>query len=496
MKSTAVPLLAAACAVLLLLPAWTAPSLATADGPSHLYNAMVAVDLMQDEPTYGAWLEHGSALAPNRAANTVLTWLAPAIGASRAETLLFSFTLLGTFLLLTTIASGRTRLSAAAVLMCAWIAQHWFAWTGFFDFSLSAIGFAALLLLLQHPAGLRRDLLIQVAALFLAWTHLFTFAIGVAVTAWILLLRALHERRPLVVLPAVPPAFLLIWLLAAGGTGGGGFGWGHKGKALAALLIGDFVVTFHPVDLLAGTIIMVTFWIALLHYLRSARPLRIGMPLAVPVFAAGLILLSVIGPDAIGEGSYISARLRFLAVVSLLPFMSERLALLAPAKRRALNVTLLTALVVHAGSASLRARAVAHDAAAIDALVASAGARPGDAIQMSLSDHERGAFRISAYAHLHARTAMRRRLVLLDNYEARLGIFPTRWRQEPETLQLERRGGVIGLRRRAGASWERPIHLVHEAGVRVEALHPAVVFHHTVDGVEFAVTTVTLDARR
>src|SRR5581483_2854037 len=174
-------------------------------------------------------------------------------------------------------------------------------WMGFYDFALSLACYAGLLLVLARPPGLLRALMVQAAFGALYVTHFLTFAIGVALAAAVLGIRAATRREgwrePLAVVPGVLLALIEV---AGGGTGAGGLGWDHPGRQLAGLA-------------------------ALWQRLGDARREGIAVVSGAEWFAVALLVLSVLGPDRIGEGGFVGVRLRCLAVITLFPAMARAL---------------------------------------------------------------------------------------------------------------------------------------------------------------------------
>jgi hypothetical protein len=476
--------------LLILAPVWAPAGPVTTDGPSHTYNAAVSVALLRGDPLYGQNFSYDGSIAPNRAAGTLLRWIGPQVGWISAERIILSSAIGATFLLLLLrIRRQRATMFPAAILGAAWLAQSWFVWMGFFDFSLSVVVFLALVLTLEEPDSAASAALLQVLALLLAFTHVLALAVGVTLMAGVVVMRVIRresDRRALLI-PILPLA-LVLFVLSGGPAGQGDILWGDKIKAIAGLLIGDFVVTFSEIDLVAGATIMAGFWLTAGRLLR--QPV-LRLP-TVSLFGLALIVGSVIVPDHVGEGSYIAARLRYLGVICLVPEIVRTLELAGTWVRRSVTAVLATALVGHAVLAIAKSGAVGRDEALIGQLLTEAGVGVGDAVQTGLTDHERGLFRLSPYAHLLDRVATGRRLLVVDNYEIGLSVFPVDWRTPLERIDVTPTDGGLRLGVQPGARLGRPIYILHEAEAGLELTNPSLSVARTIRTGPFAVTAVNI----
>lgn len=456
--------IAIACGLAIILPLWLVPVLVTGDGPSHLYNAIVAHAVRQGLEPYRlvhSW--DAGWLAPNRAAQTILMLLGPSIGWESAERVLLSLSVVGTYLLVLLHlrgTAGATSLRFAPI--AAWFSQHWFAWMGFYDFSLSIVAFLLLLLSLRRSRGLTRVIAIQVLLPLIYLSHLFTFAVSVGAVLWTSAWRVWKgvESRWHVLAGAPGVLLLLGGYLFGGAGGGGGIGWEGRLKAIAGLFIGDYLVSLHAVDLVASVLIMALLWLAAARVARHFSSLPTDLQ-ALALFAVLLLCASLLGPDRIGGGSYISARLRIFAALAFLPIFAREA---GGWMGWVVRGTLIGTLLIQGGWAIRASRRAGEDLATIERLLTEAGAARGQWIRTALTDSERGLFRISGYLHLAERAAYRGNLVVLDNYEAPLSIFPVNWIRPPDGLQLEESDGrlVASIIPRA-ETLIAPVYVIHEA---------------------------------
>jgi|GEM_PF-1523708 len=455
-----------AAALLLVLPVLVAAVLPTADGPSHVYNAYVAESLgAEGSPLADFYVYHGGP-GPNRAADAALRGLGSALGWEAGERVLLLLALTGAFALLLWLTALEAPPRAMGVLLAAWLSGHWFAWTGFYDFTLSILPFCGVLIGLRVGRGWPRALLLQPLLLAAFATHLLTFAaaIGVILT-WVAVELGSRRARPAELLAVVPAMALL--LLTPGGALGSDWSWAGKWKALPGLLVGDFLIAFSWADAIAGLIAMALFW----AWLVARRPRAVEVRSLSPAWlvAALLVIGSVTAPEAIGEGSYIGARLRFLAVLVALPGLAA-LRFRGPRPGAAVAVALILAFGVHTAMATRSARQVATDHRALAAMLDQVNAAAGEGVQTRLVDHERGLLRVSAYAHLIERAARERDLIVLDNYEAWLDIFPVAWRAVPDRLRFDAQAGTWSARVQTAVLPLPPrVHVLHDAARALDA---------------------------
>src|SRR5881227_3999429 len=138
-----------------LVPVWASPVLVTTDGPSHVYNALVADAVLSERAPYARYLEFDRDWTrPDRTAQFLLMGLGRVVGFETAERVVFTLavvaTLAGFLALLVRSHSGQGGAPLVALAPAAgWLAQTWFVWMGFYDFALSLALYAALLLVLR-----------------------------------------------------------------------------------------------------------------------------------------------------------------------------------------------------------------------------------------------------------------------------------------------------------------------------------------------------------
>ena len=441
------------------------PVLPTTDGPNHVYNAIVERDVAHDVAPYAGTLElrRETRLAPNRATSEFLNAVGPALGWESAERLLLLIILLCTFALLVSISRSVTTTSIA---LAAILSHHWFAWNGFFDFSLSVIPFLSVVALLATPLTQKRVLLLLLSAIALFFTHVFTMAVTVGLVICTLLWRVavVKSERKAALLLIIPFAALFITAFNLGGTAGGSAWWGVPLKSVLGLIIGDFVLTFDAFDIVAGTVLMTLVWFAAARIWKAWQSDAIANIDIRALCGIALLLFSVVAPEGLANGSFICARLRFLGALCVLPAIVTHLPTLKFGRR--LAPALFSVFLIHVGFAIKAGTQLSRDLQSITVLMNRAGVREGDWIRTNFRDGERGLYRVTGYAHLADRVAYRRRLLLLDNYQVYQPVFALRWTATPDQLDMNRRGSTWFVKRsEEERRWTRNLFVLHEAAV-------------------------------
>jgi hypothetical protein len=309
---------------------------------------------------------------------------------------------------------------------------------------------------------------------------------------WVFALRLRSNSMPKWQIATVIPGMLLLFgtVLSGRSGGGGGMGWEGRMKAFAGLIVGDFLVSFHPVDLTVSITLMLLFWWGAAQAIRHATALNADYR-ALSIFALLLIFAALAGPDRVGEGSYIGARLRFLAVLSFLPVF----ALLSKGwllrHGMVLRTCILVVFLIHTGLIIQRSYRVDEDLRNIEGLLRRSGAKSGEWVRTALLDRERGLFRISAYGHLVERAAYRNQLLVLDNYEAYLSIFSVGWIERPDGLRItESNQKLHASFTGQGRPLDATVYVIHEADYAIAKGEECIEVGGSQQSGDFAVTAV------
>ena len=477
-----------------LVPIWFSPVLVTTDGPSHIYNSILKQSVRDAQQPFASYLMVKDGWRPNRAADFILSHLGPRLGWEESERVLLSIAVTASlivFLVLIRNASGYLVLSL--VPLAAWMSQSWFAWMGFYDFSLSAGLFGALAIVLQRKIGAVHHLLIQILLGVIYICHFFTFAtaVGLVITVFSWRTRVKDSRR-WDILAAIPGLAVLAFTVRSGeAIAEVAPHWTSASKSLAGLLLGDFIVSFHPIAILVGATLMAAVWTVTLLRIQLARGGGVSRVTAIEIFAILLLVVSIFAPFELGEGSYVPARLRFLAVILLLPTMAAMLPLSFRAALPWAGALCMAALVMHGALVLVSSWNVNRDLNTLQSLLTEAGARPGSWVFTKLSDHERGLFRISGYTHLTDRAGLRLRLIVLDNYEAYLRVFPVNWKQVPDRLVFGPSADCWSVSLARGQMhWLGPVLVVHDANRCLVGDKGELAVGPTIHAGNFAVTRV------
>jgi len=480
-------------------PVWASPVLVTTDGPSHVYNALVADAVLSERAPYARYLEFDSDWTrPDRTAQFLLMSLGRVVGFETAERVVFTLavvaTLAGFLALLVRSHGGQGGAPLVALAPAAgWLAQTWFVWMGFYDFALSLALYAALLLVLEREPTPRNRLLAQAVFAGLYLTHFLTFAVGaglaLAVPAW----RALSRRgRWQDVAVAAPALVLLLLELGSGGTGTGALRAADAWLGGRGLVIGDFVVSVHALDAVAGVLIMAAVWFALARRLRAAqRGGGLACVSGAEVFGLLLLILSVVGPEQVGEGGFVAIRLRCLGVITLLPAVTEALGTLRPRALAASAGVLFVTLAVHGALIVRDARLVDHNLAQLESLFTTARVPEGAWLRTRFMVYRRGLYSIGGYYHIADRLALRHRYIVLDNYEALYHIFSVGWRTRPDWVAF--RQSIEGLTVRlvpGDVRWPDVLYVLHESDHPLQPADPRIEIDPTLTAGQFALTPV------
>lgn len=480
-----------------LLAIWGSPVLVTTDGPSHVYNAIVGQAVRAGEAPFAEQFHLEGQGASNRAADITLHSLGAMTDWDTAERLLMSLAVVGQFFSLMFLGGWAKHHALLLAPLVAWLTNSWFLWMGFYDFSLSIPLLVLLALVVDQPGGWRRQVALQGMLALLFFTHLFTFTIGAGLSGSVAAWEVLHRRRaPRALLESLPALGALLVQLHSGAAGRGVVAWSGALKALAGLGLGDFLVSFFPLDVASGALVMLVVWATLWRVARrSARDGAVLLSGRV-VFAAALLIFSPFLPDAVGDGSYIHARLRFFAVILLLPEMGERLASLPRRVAWVASFAVLAGLWVHSAAVTRLSKRVAADEHDIQTALLASGAGSGRWVKTILRDRERGLFRISAYQHLTDRISGRLGLLSLDDYESYLAIFPVKWNRVPDDLEARSENGGWSVRLLPRQEcWRGSLLVVHEADRPVRVSDPLLEMGPTQARGAFAVTPVSVIER-
>jgi hypothetical protein len=181
---------------------WTAPYFVTQDGPSHLYGATVARDLVlhHRDSVYSPWYTIQRALLPNVTATFLLAVAESIAGPEHAEQLFASVAILAGFLAFCYASRALSpdfsaRFSARFspwTPVANFLVQTWFLWLGFYNFYLGMVLMAFPIgFYFRHAGGIgwRRATALAAGLVLLFFTHIIPALIAVmtvvTVALWI-----------------------------------------------------------------------------------------------------------------------------------------------------------------------------------------------------------------------------------------------------------------------------------------------------------------------
>jgi len=485
----------AAVVALVVVPIWASPVLVTTDGPSHVYNAMVADAVESRQLPYARYMEIDTdRTRPNQAAHVLLLTAGRTLGWDTGERAVFTLAVVATLAALLALLGrpGAAPLVALAPA-AAWLAQTWFVWMGFYDFALSLACYGALVLVLEGAPTPRRRLLAQGIFASLYLTHFLTFGVGTGLALATVGWRALTRRGRWGELAVAGPALgLLLLELGTGGTGVTGvLKPADPWLGLQGLVIGDFVMSVHVLDALGGALIMAAVWFTVGGRLRAAARDGLASLSGAEVFGVLLLVLSVWGPEQVGEGGFMAIRLRCLGAITLLPSVATAL---RGVRARVLGVAsgvALLALAAHGALIVRDARVVRQNLTLLETLFADSRVPEGAWVRTRFRTARRGLYTVAGYSQISARIAILRRLVLLDNYETFNQIFGVFWRARPDWLTFRQSTDGFTVRIVPGdIAWPNALYVLHEGDRRLRATDPRIEIGPTLAAGGFALTPV------
>ncbi len=429
-----------ALALLCLLPLWTVRFLPTTDGPAHVYNAGILLELLTgggDAPRFTEHFELNPRLVPNWIGHAILVVLLTAFKPGTAEKLLVSgYVLLflwGLRYLVQAVAPGRGWLAFLGLPLV----YHWPLQMGFYNFSYSlALFLIAVGFWWRRREGLTlRGALGLHALLVLGYfshvvSHLLTLAaIGVL---WLVTLRKDNWRRHLLHLPVLAPQLLLpLWFVWAQGGGppqpdDRPFGrlWTYLSRLEVLCTFGVEQIGFGmAVAALFAVLLVLTFFKENLR--REGGRLRLRCSEVDGFLLLALLLTAVyfFAPTASAGGSWLRERLSLFPYLALIPWFSARWGKAG----KGVLVGLLTVATLWNVAFQVRwYRLLDREVQAF--LSGLETVPPHTRIVALLFDRSGPAAQVSVLSHAIGYTALEKKLLDWDNYEAGTNYFPLRFK--------------------------------------------------------------------
>ncbi|MDX1745679.1 MAG: hypothetical protein R3324_07055, partial [Halobacteriales archaeon] len=490
-------------------PMFVTPVLPTTDGPSHLYNALIGHSLSIGRSLYEPVFEVAGGFRPNVASWTILQLLGPLVGWPVAERVLASLAAIAVFgaVLFLWRRFGQPEYPLLHCAAGAWFASSWFLWMGFYDFSLSLAPLFLLPVALRIDSDVGREVLVGTLMAVLFATHLFSFAVGVGLCLFAPTWRTGELRGRLRRLTVRSPfAFLLahqLFVAPSLETGSSLVAKFDPLSSFVGVVLGDYLVTFSALDLLGSVVVTVIVLAWLLsvgrRWLEGALDLRSEDPHVV--MGVCLVIGSIFVPDLVAEGEFVQPRMRAIGTVFLFGVATRAEIFRDVAGARvstAATTVLLVGFAVHTATVWRAGGVVSDDLDRLERIMESHGAEEGDWTQNPLIEwKEDGFFRIDPYAHLDDRLNLERGFLAAENYEAFRGVFPIRYRVEPNRLAPidwpDERDVAL---EEAGAPWPETLYVIHPPGFAPTPVDPRIRWGPSRAGKRVAVTRVDLRIRR
>ncbi len=432
-----------------LVVVWSMPVFLTQDGPSHLYNARILLELWAGDPSglYSDFFTLNTSFSPNWTGNLVLAGLLKLLSPVAAEKMLVSIHMIALPLAfryaVRMLKPGPPILSSLIFLLT----YNFHLVYGFFNFCL---GLAVLFWFIgayhnfRNGPSAKQGVLCAFILLLMLATHPVALLVGflfVASDAMVNLIA--HLRNPQTDRPTVlnriaqdaaiiGPALLLFLLFLPTSSADHPPLFQNKWsvEALQALLRMDHLVLFngHEGALFRSVVFLLTaLFVAALWKNRSVRLTSVGAPLALLVVCCVAIYFFV--SDQLAGGAYLTSRIALIAWMVFALYIATR-----TIPTRALAVGAGGTVVLSASLLFMRYPAHSRCGEQAAAYIGSCRSIPDGSTFLPLCFSDHGEFgdlvlspRIKLFKHMSGYAAAERRLISLDNYEANTAYFQTAW---------------------------------------------------------------------
>jgi len=437
-----------------LVPVWAVRYFPTQDGPSHIENAWIIVQLVAGGAAYADVYTLNTWLVPNWTSHLVLAALLtvlPPLVAHKAFVTLHVIFFVGAFRFLTASVDRSSRL---LTLLAIPFAHNLLLYAGFYNFcvgvSLLFVTLAVAWNALPRWRPWQHGLLLNLLLVALYYCHVVSHALALVSLAFLALVRTRADLRRTgpVVVALVPTALLTAWFLLGFGGGEGAVVRKEPGDLLAWFvqlssltpytLRDDFhvgkLVALLFVALSAGTAIERSRAAAAegRRWLWRPRDAFLGL-------STGLGVAYLVAPDSVGSGSAISFRLALLPPLALIPWLQ----LPSSAMFRRVCVLTATALaLIHLGLVLQHNRRASAGLCEYTAGLESV--ERGETLLPITANVKGGdSDAIAIYLHAASYYALQAGAINLANYEASTDYFPVRFRPGRDPYQV------------LGHGWER-----------------------------------------
>jgi hypothetical protein len=419
-----------------LAPFWAVSAVPTVDGPSHVYNAWILRQHIDDteSPLFRQTFRIDTSPVPNWTDHAVLALLMGWLDPVTAEKILVSGCVL-VFLL------GARYLAMSTDRERSWLAFLAFPFVynqtlqyGFYNF----YGSVGLFFFALGYWWRRRDepgLGLAVGINLILWVCYFTHIlstilalVGIGIL-WLATLRRANLRRHLLHIPILAPqAVLPLWFLSTHG-GASTPGSAQLAALLQYLARNQVLVTFRETQLHMGTLLAALFvLLAVATVLRRRSRWKLEKEDGFVAVALVVVLLFFFGPEGMSGGSLIKMRLCLYPWLLLLPWISPRLAVAGKPVRGALLAVLAVAAMVNVVAYVQWYQEADREVQSF--LAMTQRIEPDTQVLPALFDRRAAVGLVGLLGHAVDRAAVARRFVDWGNYEAQYDLFPVQYRPE------------------------------------------------------------------
>ncbi|MBK7554690.1 MAG: hypothetical protein IPI55_08815 [Flavobacteriales bacterium] len=432
-----------------LLVVWRMPVFLTQDGPSHLYNARILLELWARDPSglYSDFFTLNTSFSPNWTGNIILAGLLKFFTPVVAEKMLVSIHMIVLPLAfryaVRSLKPGPPILASLIFLLT----YNFHLVYGFFNFCL---GLAVLFWFIgayhkfRNGPSVKRGVACAFILLLMLATHPVALLVGFLFTASdatvnLIALwrkapteRSAFFRRVAQDAAIVGPALLLFLLFLPTSTVDQPPLFQNKWsvEALQALLHMDHLVLFNGNEVAlfrSMALLLAILFVAALWKNRSTGLTSVGAPLIL--LLACCVAIHFFVSDQLAGGAYLTSRIALIAWMVFALYIATR-----TIPTRAIAVGVGGTVVLSASLLFMRYPAHARCGEQAAAYISSCGSIPDGSTFLPLCFSDQGEFgnvvlspRIKLFKHMSGYVAAERRLISLDNYEANTAYFQTAW---------------------------------------------------------------------
>ena len=440
---------------------WTVRFLPTTDGPTHVYNAGILIELLtggHDAPRFTEYFELNPRLVPNWTGHALLALLMTVLAPAAAEKLLVSGYILlflgGLRYLVQSVQPGRGWVAFLGLPLV----YHWPLQMGFYNFSYSlALFVIAVGFWWRRRASLtlRGALALHALLVLCYFSHVVSHLLALAAIGVLWLVGSRSEgwgRRLLRLSMLAPQLALSLWFVWA--QGGEAPRLGGRAFAASWLYLRKLGVlwTFSWEQIELGTAVAALFGALVVITLLRENVRREGRRLRLCFTEVdGFLLLAVlftviffVAPDAASGGGFLAQRLCLFPFLAVIPWVSGRW---GRAGRGVIVGLLALATLWNVGFQTRWYRLLDRE---VQAFSSGLETVPRHArIVPLLFDRSGPADNAPFLWHASARTALDRKLLDWDNYEAGTDYFPLRFKptvDRPDLVPLYLTPARVDLR--------------------------------------------------